>query len=170
MENEQEIETAQPIITSSELLDSWLGHRRVTRRLIEAFPEDSLFHYNIGGMRTFAHMAKEIMGVTAAGVKGIITGDWAFPPELDYNAEKQLINTKAELLAEWDKVTDVLTTYWAQITPERFRENVVVFGFYANTVYNSLLYFIDNEIHHRGQGYVYLRSLGIEPPAFWDRS
>ena len=33
-----------------------------------------------------------------------------------------------------------------------------------------LLYVIENEIHHRGQGYVYLRSLGIEPPAFWDRS
>jgi hypothetical protein len=24
------------------------------------------------------------------------------------------------------------------------------------------MYFIDNEIHHRGQGYVYLRGLGIE--------
>jgi uncharacterized damage-inducible protein DinB len=28
---------------------------------------------------------------------------------------------------------------------------------------------IDNEIHHRGQGYVYLRALGIEPPGFYDR-
>jgi uncharacterized damage-inducible protein DinB len=31
-------------------------------------------------------------------------------------------------------------------------------------------YVIDNEIHHRGQGYVYLRELGIEPPPFWERS
>ena len=29
---------------------------------------------------------------------------------------------------------------------------------------------VDNEIHHRGQGYVYLRALGIAPPAFYDRS
>jgi uncharacterized damage-inducible protein DinB len=28
---------------------------------------------------------------------------------------------------------------------------------------------IDNEIHHRGQGYVYLRALGIEPPPFYER-
>ena len=28
---------------------------------------------------------------------------------------------------------------------------------------------VDNEIHHRGQGYVYLRELGIEPPPFWER-
>jgi uncharacterized damage-inducible protein DinB len=33
-----------------------------------------------------------------------------------------------------------------------------------------ILYVIDNEIHHRGQGYVSLRVLGIEPPAFYDRS
>ncbi|MGB4400232.1 MAG: DinB family protein [Daejeonella sp.] len=26
----------------------------------------------------------------------------------------------------------------------------------------------DNETHHRAQAYVYLRALGIEPPAFWD--
>ena len=31
------------------------------------------------------------------------------------------------------------------------------------------IYFIDNEIHHRAQGFVYLRALGIEPPFFWDR-
>jgi len=41
---------------------------------------------------------------------------------------------------------------------------------YEAPIYNMILYWIDNEIHHRGQGYVYLRSLGIEPPAFWDRS
>ena len=33
----------------------------------------------------------------------------------------------------------------------------------------SVLYGIDNEVHHRGQGYVYLRALGITPPAFYER-
>lgn len=36
-------------------------------------------------------------------------------------------------------------------------------------VHDLLLYVIDNEIHHRGQGYVYLRALGIEPPPFYER-
>ena len=31
--------------------------------------------------------------------------------------------------------------------------------------HRGYLYVIDNEIHHRGQGYVYLRALGIEPPS-----
>jgi uncharacterized damage-inducible protein DinB len=35
--------------------------------------------------------------------------------------------------------------------------------------YAMFLYAIDNEIHHRGQGYVYLRALGIEPPPFYER-
>ena len=29
-----------------------------------------------------------------------------------------------------------------------------------------LTYALENEIHHRAQGYVYLRLLGLEPPAF----
>jgi uncharacterized damage-inducible protein DinB len=33
-----------------------------------------------------------------------------------------------------------------------------------------LLYVVDNEIHHRAQGYVYLRALGIEPPLFHVRT
>ncbi|MEJ7681733.1 MAG: DinB family protein [Segetibacter sp.] len=36
-------------------------------------------------------------------------------------------------------------------------------------MWSSIFYFIDNEIHHRAQGYVFLRSLGIEPPHFWER-
>jgi uncharacterized damage-inducible protein DinB len=36
-------------------------------------------------------------------------------------------------------------------------------------VHDLVLYVIDNEIHHRGQGTVYLRALGIEPPPFYER-
>jgi len=45
----------------------------------------------------------------------------------------------------------------------------MAFGQYEGTNLSTILYLIDNEIHHRGQGYVYLRSLGIEPPYFWER-
>jgi uncharacterized damage-inducible protein DinB len=44
------------------------------------------------------------------------------------------------------------------------------FGQWESSGLNTILYGIDNEIHHRGQAYVYLRALGIEPPAFYDRS
>ena len=58
---------------------------------------------------------------------------------------------------------------WPQIPPERFQETMTAFGKYPGRVYDLLLYAIDNEIHHRGQGYVYLRALGIEPPPFYVR-
>lgn len=78
-------------------------------------------------------------------------------------------NTKENILALWDKATDEINDYWAQIPHERFHENILLFGKYEGTVWFSIFYFIDNEIHHRGEAYVYLRSLGIEPHPFGDR-
>jgi uncharacterized damage-inducible protein DinB len=46
---------------------------------------------------------------------------------------------------------------------------VTAFGQYTGALHDLILYVIDNEIHHRGQGYVYLRALGIEPPPFYER-
>ncbi len=33
------------VVTASDLLKNWQGHRRLTRRVIEAFPEDKLFGF-----------------------------------------------------------------------------------------------------------------------------
>jgi uncharacterized damage-inducible protein DinB len=52
---------------------------------------------------------------------------------------------------------------------ERFQDRMNAFGQYEGVVHDLLLYIIDNEIHHRGQGYVYLRALGVKPPHFWER-
>ena len=42
--------------TANDLLKNWQGHRRLTRRVIEAFPEDKLFEFSIGGMRPFSEL------------------------------------------------------------------------------------------------------------------
>jgi hypothetical protein len=68
-----------------------------------------------------------------------------------------------------DEETEIINEYFSQITEERFQETFNLFGQYEFPVYQNILYFVDNEIHHRGQGYVYLRALGIEPPFFWER-
>jgi len=47
---------------------------------------------------------------------------------------------------------------------------MTAFGQWTMPSYDLMLYVVDNEIHHRGQGYVYLRALGIEPHPFYDRS
>lgn len=79
------------------------------------------------------------------------------------------LTTKAELLAAWDDATPKINELFMQISEDRFKEEFNLFGEYKFPVIQNILYFIDNEIHHRGQGYVYLRSLNIEPPFFWER-
>lgn len=157
------------LITPDELLDQWQGHRRLTRRVIESFPEDQLYDFSIGGMRSFALLAMEIIGLAAPGIHGIAFGDWAFD-KLSVDHQTPPPSTKQGILDLWDSVTEEINKVWPQIPAQRFHETDVAFGQYEGTVYFTLFYLIDNEIHHRAQGYVYLRALGIEPPAFWDRS
>jgi uncharacterized damage-inducible protein DinB len=150
------------VTTPAELLEHWQGHRRVTRRLIEAFPEKELFDYSIGGMRSFSALATELLQMTIPIARGVATGSWTgdeFKP-----------TTKAEILKLWDEQTAELDRLFKTIPPHRFQEVDTAFGQWTGTGIWMILYGIDNEIHHRGQGYVYLRSLGIEPPAFYDRS
>ncbi len=164
MKTTTEVQHQKTVITPSELIKHWQGHRNLTRRVIEAFPEKALFSHTIGGMRTFADMTKELLGIAAPGLREIATGE-SVP--LDEHFKEA--DTKTRLLDLWDDSTEKINMYWARIPAERFQEQIKLFGQYEGTVLSSILYFIDNEIHHRGQGYVYLRSLEVEPPAFWDR-
>jgi uncharacterized damage-inducible protein DinB len=161
--------TDTPVITSQALLQNWQGHRKLSRKVLAAFPEKELFEFSIGGMRTYNHLAGEMIGLASAGMNGIVTGKWETTPALDHFNDEVNIATKAELLEAWDDVTEQIEILWQQIPAERFQEKVAAFGQYDSTVIDTILYLMDNEIHHRGQGYVYLRALGIEPPAFWDR-
>ena len=150
------------VIPAPALLDHWQGHRRLTRRVIEAFPEDRLFSFSIGSMRPFGVMAMELIGIAEPMIRGIVTGNW---DRFDQSSEVP----KSEILRRWDASTESLNTLWPQIPAARFQETMTAFGQYPGRVYDLLLYAIDNEIHHRGQGYVYLRALGIQPPPFYER-
>ena len=158
------------VLTPEALLDHWQGHRRLTRKMIEAFPEDKLFTYSVGGMRPFSDLVLEFLGMAVPGLHGVVTGKWEQANDLPHHQKKSKPATKKELLQQWDESTGEMNKLWQQIPPERFMENDKAFGQWEGPVWFFIFYWIDNEIHHRGQAYVYLRSLGIEPPAFWDRS
>ena len=157
------------IISSEALLEHWQGHRRLTRKLLAAFPEEQLFTYSVGGMRPFSELVTEMIDMAVPGILGAVTGQWQKIEEMSHTSGRAKPSTKQQLLDSWDETTGKLNALWPQIPPQRFAENDLAFGQYEGTILSFILYFIDNEIHHRGQGYVYLRSLGIEPPAFWDR-
>lgn len=153
------------IISKDELLAQWQGHRRLTRKVMAAFPEKDFFNFSIGGMRPFSEMTLELLGIAAPGIEEIVTGR---PASFHRNFEHN--NNKDAFLGQWDKDSEAISQMWAQIPEEKFHEHIKAFGQYEGTVLSSIQYYIDNEIHHRAQGYVYLRALGIEPPAFWDRN
>jgi len=159
-------ETAQTlqVIQPEALLKHWQGHRNLTRRVIEAFPEKDLFDFSIGGMRPFAQLVSEMLSIGGPALKEIVRNE-AKP----YSEAGLALTTKEQLLQKWDEETATIHTYFNQIPMERFSETFNLFGQYEFPVIENILYFIDNEIHHRGQGYVYLRALGIEPPYFWER-
>lgn len=155
--------TAQ-IISKDQLLKHWQGHRNLTRKVIEAFPEKDLFEFSIGGMRPFVKLAIEMTSIGGPALRSICE-----KTEDAYSEEAFQPASKAELLEKWDSETEVINTYYGMIPEEQFQEVYNLFGQYKSAIYDNILYFIDNEIHHRGQGYVYLRALGIEPPFFWER-
>lgn len=156
--------TVKPLITPEELLNHWQGHRALTRRVIEAFPEKELFEFGIGGMRPFANIAKELLSIAVPGLKEIVTGE-----NEAFDEGRTHLKTKEDILKAWDDSTEEINKYWSELSLEKFRETNNLFGQYNFPVIDNVLYFIDNEIHHRGQGYVYLRALGIQPPFFWER-
>ncbi len=152
------------VINPVQLKEHWQGHRKLTRRVIDAFPEKQLFHFTLGEMRPFGQMVDELIAIAGPGVKGLATGEWN---KLDENLN--MGEDKEKLLEVWDQTTEEIERWFPQIDPEKFQEKVIAFDQYEDKAYCTLFYFIDNEIHHRGQAYVYLRALGIVPPNFWER-
>jgi uncharacterized damage-inducible protein DinB len=148
-------------IRADALLAHWQGHRRLTRRVVDAFPDDRLFTFSLGGMRPFGELTLELLSIGLPMIRGIVTDEWTPVDKAN--------RTKAALLELWDADTTALDAFWRELPPGRFEEIVTSFGQYTSPVHDQVLYAIENEIHHRGQGYVYLRALGIEPPPFYLR-
>ena len=157
--------TPASVIPAEAMLSHWQGHRRLTRNLIEAFPEDQLFTFSVGGMRPFGVIVMELISMAGPMARGIASDTWETLPPHDTSTPLP----KAEVLRLWDEQTSLIEEWWPRIPVGRFLEKMTAFGTYPGVGHDLLLYVIDNEVHHRGQGYVYLRSLGITPPMFWER-
>ena len=151
-------------LTLDQILAHWQGHRNLTRRTIDAFPDDDSFaNFTVGGMRPFAGLIKELCQMALPTVEGLSTGHW---PWIDDPAPI----SREGALAKWDEITAGLDAAWPAVTAEQLQATHKAFGQWEMPGHGLLFYVIDNEVHHRGQGYVYLRALGVEPPAFPDRS
>src|SRR4029453_1588452 len=99
------------LLSSEALLIHWQGHRRLTRRVIDAFPEDKLFSFSVGGMRPFGELALGLLTMAVPMVRGAVSGDWTASSSRDPRP-------KQEVLRLWDESTQQLESLWPQIPPQ----------------------------------------------------
>lgn len=148
------------------LLEILEGNRRLTLRTVEAFPEEKLFQYTPADpLRPFAEMVREMISIEDGYVRGIATGEWTMTGGLEP------ITTKDGLLTALREVRARTLELWPKVTTPRLLAEEVdgFFGEWPQPNLDRLIYALENEIHHRGQGFTYLRLLGIDPPAFYER-
>lgn len=145
---------------------AWMdAHRGLTIRTVEAFPEDKLFAFaGAEPMRPFAEMVKEMITIEDGYVQGIVNDNWEWPVLVPNPT------TKAGLLDALHAVRERTRQLWGGLTVDRLQHVMQDPWFGTEQPHlDRILYLVENEIHHRGQGYVYLRQLGIEPPPFYER-
>jgi len=112
-------------------------------------------------MRPFSEMIKEFIGIW-----DYILAEALSEQHVPLFEQDKFPSTKTELLALRDQVLISLLSecqkiqdYGQEISPYQMKFSMAQW----------ILYIIENETHHRGQAYVYLRVLGIQPPFFWKR-
>ena len=157
-------ETSPTVLDSRQFLAHWMGHRALTRKVIAAFPSDEAFNsYSIGGMRPFSALVAELLMMTVPTLEGVIDGNWKM-------ADTPELGSIDDALEQFDADTAALAQRLPEIPAARWHEVETAFGQWKMPVNQLFLYLLENEIHHRGQGYVYLRALDVDPvPNFGQR-
>ena len=149
------------ILTPEALLTNLKDVRALTRKVIEAFPEKDFFEFKIANLRPFSEMVEEFLMIT-----NYIFKETLHEKHTPFYTEGQFPTTKTEVLALWDRSTEILNREWQKVGD--YTQPLTIYQMTFSFT-QWILYFIENESHHRGQGYTYLRALGIEPPFFWGR-
>ena len=149
------------LLTPEALLTNLKDVRALTRKVIEAFPEKDLFEFSVANLRPFSAMVEEFLMIT-----NYIFTETLHEKHTPFYTEGQFPTTKAEVLALWDRATEILDREWKEVGD--YTQSLTIYQMTFSFA-QWILYFIENESHHRGQGYTYLRALGIEPPFFWAR-
>ena len=151
----------------AEFWAQWEGHRRLTLRAARAFPADKLLSFSPKApLRPFGVMLDEIARIERAYVRGLAEDKWEWDPKNPAPA-----TDAATAIAFLEEARAYTRRCWGGLSAETLltpREDPFFFGA-DKRPYDWLVYCLDNEVHHRGQGYVYLREIGIEPPPFWER-
>jgi uncharacterized damage-inducible protein DinB len=132
--------------------------RKVTIATARLLPAAAMGFSAVGDMMTAAGILSHIVDVEDAMVDGVGGGKWTFGrPENKVADVDSFIRRSAEVRERTCRAVTEMGErgLWSQITAP--------FGYRGPALF--LLDSIrENEVHHRGQLFVYLRILGIAPP------
>jgi uncharacterized damage-inducible protein DinB len=140
------------------ILRYWHNVRNLTLRLLDEFPADSFDFRPAPEIMTVSQLFKHILQVELFVRQGFLEDQWEKPAELSSNFfEKDMIRDKLKL--ENRKTISLLS----EIPDGKFMQmRPTPFGEISGELLIQVA--IDEEIHHRGNLYVYLRCLGKIPP------
>lgn len=140
------------------ILRYWSNVRQLTIKLLDEFPRESFDYRPAPEIMTVSQLFKHILKVEIYIRNGFLDNQWDTPDELGSNMfEKELLRDR--LKVENQKTMQIL----AEVPDGRFMKiRETPFGKVSGEI--LLLVAIDEEIHHRGNLYTYLRCLGKVPP------
>lgn len=139
-------------------------HVGVSLRAIEAIPADKIDSHPIANMRSPKELALHSFAYMRCVPSGIIKG--SFTTE-DCAEPVDSITTRDELVKWCKESWEIAEKGLSQATDAQLGAMVETpFGKpFPGWMLATIVY--DEHLHHRGQLFVYLRAMGIEPPFIW---
>jgi uncharacterized damage-inducible protein DinB len=136
----------------------WHNVRELTLKLLDDFPRESFDFRPAPEIMTVSQIFKHILKVEIYVREGFLTGEWKDPDSIGSNMfEKELLRDRLKL--ENEKTVRVLS----EIAEGQFLKiRETPFGRVSGEILLQVA--VDEEIHHRGNLYTYLRCLGKTPP------
>lgn len=136
----------------------WHNVRQLTLKLLEEFPADSFDYRPVPEIMTVSQQFRHILELEIYVREGFLTDSWQEPEGLPGSIfEKEML--KDRLRTENERTTSLLS----EVPDGRFIKRVETpYGVLSGEL--LLLMAVDEEIHHRGNLYTYLRCLGKTPP------
>lgn len=153
------------------LLGMWDMMRQrhgITLRLLEAMPADKFHSRPVADMRTPAELITHVYGVSIRDIPaGVLKGSVA----TEESKEKEIaagLKSGREVIAYAEDCWKKGTASVEAITDQQL--GAVVSTEWGFSVPGWMMMGItsDEYLHHRGQLYVFARSLGTAPPLIWD--
>ena len=132
------------LLTPEALLTNLKDVRALTRKVIEAFPEKDLFEFSVANLRPFSAMVEEFLMIT-----NYIFTETLHEKHTPFYTEGQFPTTKAEVLALWDRATEILDREWKEVGD--YTQSLTIYQM-TFSFSQWILYAIENESNHRGQG------------------